>query len=352
VFDGRNVVSKRKQAIIPGFARRYNGRGPHYEVWYGKVDIAPGRALWFRYTTLDGTDQFDENRREASVWAIAFDGDTCTGAKDNYSVDAMAEPNTIIVPQGRDAARFGGHHQVFHLTDNLHLDEANAIGQAGDISWDLSWTDSNRRFSYVPHVLARVGLAKSTYDDCLLDLRVSGTIRCGDTEIEVDAAPGMVGHIQGKRIMGHSWAWSHCNCFDDDPDAAFEGLSVRALLGGRVTPKLSAFVMWVDGRQYTFRNPIGLLLNNSEYGQDHWVFSARSGGVVLTGEARSPSNVALVEYTDTDGSHLWCYNSKLSDLEVRIQDPSHGLDRTLRSSGRAAFEHVNREEPAERPIIE
>jgi hypothetical protein len=332
--------------MTPGFARRYEGQGPHYEVWYGKVDIAPGRALWFRYTTLDGKKQ------EASTWAIFFDGDECTGAKDNFALDQLADPNTILVPKGRKPARFGSHRQVFHLADDLHLDEANALGRAGDISWDLSWTDSGRRFSYVPHALEKIGLAKSTYDDCLLDLRVSGTIRCGDTEVTVDGAPGMVGHIQGKRIIGHSWAWSHCNCFDDDSDAAFEGLSVRALLGSRVTPTLTAFVMWVDGRQYTFRNPIGLLLNNSEYAQDHWAFSARSGKVVLTGEARSPSNVALVEYTDTDGSHLWCYNSKLSDLEVRIQDPARGLDRTLKSTGRAAFEHVNREEPVETPIIQ
>ncbi len=317
--------------MTSGFARRYDGSGPHYEVWYGKVDIAPGRALWFRYTTLDGTV------KQASCWAIYFDGDRCEGAKDNYPLEEIAP--------------FGGQHRGFHLSDDLHLDESGAVGRAGEVSWDLSWTDSGRHFSYMPHVLEKIGLARSTYDDCLLDLRVTGTIRVGDTQIEVDDAPGMVGHIQGKRIMGYNWAWSHCNCFDDAPDAAFEGLSVRALLGSRVSPKLSAFVIWVDGRQYSFRTPVAMLLNNSEYTRDHWVFSARSGDVVLSGEARSPNNVALVEYTDTDGSHLWCYNSKLSDLEVRIQDPSQGLDRTLRSSGRAAFEHVNREQPAEVPLI-
>jgi hypothetical protein len=317
--------------MTPGFARRYDGTGPHYEVWYGKVDIAPGRALWFRYTTLDGKKQ------EASTWAIYFDGEDCVGGKDNYPLEQLAA--------------LDGPHRGFHVSDELHLDDGQAIGRAGEVSWKLRWTDSGRHFSYMPHVLEKIGLAKSTYDDCLLDLRVSGTIEVGDEQIDVDGVPGMVGHIQGKRIMGYNWAWSHCNCFDDDPDAAFEGLSVRALLGGRVSPKLSAFVIWVDGRQYSFRSPMGMLLNNSEYGQDHWVFSARKGDIVLSGEARSPNNVALVEYTDTDGSHLWCYNSKLSDLTVRIQDPSRGLDRILRSSGRAAFEHVNREEPAQEPLI-
>ncbi len=316
--------------MIPGFAPRYKGRGPHYEVWYGKVDIAPGRALWFRYTTLDGAVS------EASTWAIFFDGDACVGAKDDFELGELRRP---------------GDGVAFDLAEDLRLDERGAVGSAGDIGWELSWQDSGRRFSYMPHVLERLGLAKSTYDDCLLDLHVSGAISCGNRRFQLDGVPGMVGHIQGKRIIGHSWAWSHCNCFDDDPDAAFEGLSVRALLGGRVTPKLSAFVAWVDGRQYSFRNPTGLLLNHSEYSRDHWVFHAQNDGVTLTGEARSPMNVALVEYADTDGSHLWCYNSKLSDVEIRIQDPARGLDRTLKSTGRAAFEHVNREIPVAVPLI-
>lgn len=336
--------------MIDGFARRYDGKSPHYEVYYGKVDIAEGRALWFRYTTLDAQTPTGD-LQEASTWAIFFDGEDCQGAKDNYALDDLAAPNTVIVPTGGAPERFAAMRQAFHISDDIHLDERNAIGRAGDISWDLHWEDRGRRFSYMPHVLEKIGLAKSTYDDCLLDLRATGTIRCGDTEVDVDGAPAMVGHIQGKRIMGHSWGWSHCNCFDDDEDAAFEGLSVRALLGSRVTPTLSAFVVWVEGRRYAFRNPIGMLLNDSEYAQDHWNFTARKGDVVLTGEARSPDNVALVEYTDTDGSHLWCYNSKLSDLEIRIQDPARGLDRTLRSTGRAAFEHVNRDEPGEEPII-
>jgi hypothetical protein len=89
--------------------------------------------------------------------------------------------------------------QAFHISDEIHLDEQNAIGRAGDISWDLNWEDSGRRFSYMPHVLEKIGLAKSTYDDCLLDLRATGTIRCGDTEVEVDGAPAMVGHIHVER---------------------------------------------------------------------------------------------------------------------------------------------------------
>lgn len=331
--------------MIPGFAARWQDRRPHYEVWYGKVDIAPERALWFRYTTLDGAVS------QASTWAILFDQGSCRGARDDYDLAELATPNQVIVPERDDAERFASHRQVFHICEDIHLDEQNAVGRAGDIAWDLHWRDRGRRFRYLPHVFERVGLAKSTYDTCMADLRMTGTIRCGEREFHVDGVPGMVAHIQGKRIIGHDWGWSHCNCFDNAEDAVFEGLSLRALMAGRVTPKLSAFVLWLDGQQYTFRSPLGMLLNQSEYSRDRWVFSARNGDVRLSGEARSPDNVALVEYTDTDGSHLWCYNSKLSDLEVRIEDPNRGLDRTLVSSGRAAFEHVNRDAPNSTPLI-
>ncbi|MGM0556398.1 MAG: tocopherol cyclase family protein [Myxococcota bacterium] len=330
--------------MIEGFEKRYDGDGPHYEVWYGKVDIAPERALWFRYTTLDGTV------REAATWAVLFRGDEPVGGRDVHALDSLAPANVVAVPRGHEEGRFLGHPQVFHNAHG-HLDEANAIGEAGGVRWDLRFDDRGRNFRYIPHGLERWGLVGSTYDDCLMDLRVSGTVEYDDEVYEFEGVPGMVGHIQGRRIAGQTWGWSHCNCFDDDEDAAFEGLSARAKVGSLVTPKLSAFVVFVDGHKYTFRTPASLLRADTEFSRHRWDFEAKSRGVTLTGRAWSPDEVALVEYTDTDGSNLWCYNSKLSDLEIRIRDPKRGLDRTLRSTGRAAFEYVTREKPSEEPLV-
>lgn len=331
--------------MIEGFARRYRGHGPHYEVWYGKVDISPDKALWFRYTTLEGVV------RQAATWAIVFDGEDIIGGQDVFGLGEIAPSNCVLYPSGHDRSRFEGHPQVFHIGDRVHLDEANALGRAGEISWDLRWEDSGRQFRYIPHVLETLKLAGSTYDDCLLDVRMTGTIRCGDKTYPVEGVPGMVGHIQGKRNIARDWAWSHCNCFDDDADAAFEGLSARAKLGRFSSPPLTGFVVFVDGRKYPFLSATGVLRAQTDYGEHHWRFETEQDGVRLTGQARSPERVALVEYTDTDGSNLWCYNSKLSDLEIRIQDARYGMDRTLKSTGRAAFEHVTRVEPAEEAII-
>lgn len=331
--------------MIPGFANEYDGRGPHYEVWYGKVDIAPETALWFRYTLLDGMI------REASTWAILFEGGRAWGERNYWAIDALATPNRVIIPEGYGRERFLGHEQVFHV-DDAHLDEANAIGSAGEIEWDLQWADSRRRFKYIPTFIEKTGLVRSCYDSSLMDLRMSGTVRRGDEQSwEIDGRPGMVGHIRGSKIAGDRWAWAHCNNFDEHPNAVFEGLSVNLQMLGTVTPPLSAFVLFYDGRAYPFRTPLSVMQAKSEFGRQDWRFEVESGGASLTGWARAPRNVALVEYDDTDGSKLWCHNSKLADLTLHLEDPEHGIDEKFRATGGSAFEYVTRETPTEEPLI-
>ncbi|MFB6345202.1 MAG: hypothetical protein ABEK50_05430 [bacterium] len=326
--------------MIDGFKRNYSGQSPYYEVWYGKVDIAPEQAFWFRYTLLDGKTQ------EASCWAILFDKGEIVGDREVWDVSDLAVGNQVIIPRTDDIDRFRGQNQVFHLGE-CHLDESNALGFAGPLSWDLSWSNSGRQFRYVPQLLKTLGLAGSTYNSCLFDFSVSGTIQNGDDQYEINNASGMVGHIEGKKIIGNSWGWAHCNNFDNHPDAAFEGLSAQLQLAGTVTPPLSAFVLFLDGEKYTFRSPVSIIRSQSGFNREQWTFKTSSGGVQLEGRAEAPSDVALVEYTDTDDSRLWCYNSKLADLTLTISDESRGLQKELTSSGRSAYEWVTRTPPEE-----
>ena len=47
---------------------RFTGQYPFYEVWYGKLNFDKEKALWFRYTLLNGVKQ------ECAVWVIFFNG--------------------------------------------------------------------------------------------------------------------------------------------------------------------------------------------------------------------------------------------------------------------------------------
>ncbi|MBI3890234.1 MAG: hypothetical protein HY303_01740, partial [Candidatus Wallbacteria bacterium] len=165
----------------------FPGPRPHYETYFGMVDVGPGRALWFRYTLLDGA------RREAATWAVFFDGDRVTQAK-------AARPLEELETGDPGAYRHSGA--------SLHA--AGAEGSAGTIAWELKWEDRGRHFSHVPPLARTLGLAKSSYHCPLADLRVSGRVHVADEEFEVSGVTGMLGHIEGARTA-HGWAWAHCN---------------------------------------------------------------------------------------------------------------------------------------------
>ena len=322
----------------PGFARRYHGAGPFSEEYFGKVDIAPGRALWFRYSILDG------KIREASAWGIMFDRGQIHGARKIWKLDALAPGNAVIIPPGPDAQRYEGLWQVFSIS-GARLDPRNAIGQAGDISWDLRLNSSGRHFSHVPAVLRRLGLISTGYDSCMIDLRVSGTVRIGSELIVVDGATGMVGHIWGRKKRLSAWVWTHCNQFSGAPDVVFEGLSGLVGEESMARGPLTSLVLFTGQKRYRFNDARMLSHPSSQFTSSEWTFRAERKGVVLSGRVALPEHQAVVEYTDTDGSKIWCRNSKMSDLTVRLEDRAAGIDRTFRANGTAAFEFANRFRP-------
>lgn len=329
-------TSLKSSAMSAGFPRTYSGNKPFYEVWYGKIDIAQGKAFWFRYTLLDGV------KHEASVWAILF-RDKITTGKNTFALNTLAPPNCLIIPDHKETARFETQQQVFHLGGN-HLDGANAIGQAGTVSWDLQFADNNWRFEHVPPLMKALKLAKSIYYACFLDLRFSGKINSGAETIILKDRPGMIGHIYGKK-SAHAWAWAHCNNFVGERQVIFEGLSAQIKLGGNVSPPLTSFVFIADNQLYSFSSTVQLFKAQSEFGNGKWTFTAQSNEALLKGEAIAPANIALVEYTDTDNSNLYCWNSKLADLKLEFTLLKTGKTETFVSQGTCAFELVNRNKP-------
>ena len=322
---------------IPGFARDMNAPSPNYNVWFGKIDLAHGSALWFRYTTLSGVKQ------EASTWAILFQEGRIATGKNTWPLDQLAPANSVILPYDGPTERFVGKKQVFHL-GKQHLDEANAIGQAGEVGWNLSFVDHGKRFEFVPTSVKALGVAKSNYYDCFMDLRFSGEITTASGIIKVNHRPGMLGHIHGKQTA-NEWAWAHCNNFEGDEKVIFESLSARIKLGGKITPPLTSTVLFVGEKRYPFCTFKTLLNTHSVFGNGQWEFEARSKQATLKGKVTSPGNVALVEYTDTDDSNLWCHNSKLSDLQLELTDHDTGTIQRFVANGTAAFELVDRDRP-------
>jgi len=137
----------------------------------------------------------------------------------------------------------------------------------------------------------------------------------------------------------------HCNSFEGDQQVVFEGISARIKVGGKESPPLTSTVLYVDDKEYAFSSFKILLATESKFGDGEWEFEAKSAVATLTGKAVAPGKVALVEYTDTDDSNLWCHNSKLANLELELTDHQSKATKKFVAKGTAAFELVDRNRP-------
>ncbi len=306
---------------------RYDGEAPFYEVWYGKVNFGPDRAFWFRYTLLDG------RVREAASWAILFADGGIEGDRTVGRLDALGLPDT--------------GETVYRLDDQV-LTGSGCRGTCGGLEWDLAWTPRREGFLYAPRWMERFGLLGGNYDSCLPDLRVSGAVRAGGESFELENEPGMVGHIYGTSMSGRAWGWIHCNDFEEH-DATFEALAIE--LGGIAGPvsPVAWYILDLPEQRHVFRPPGTLFGAENRLGPEGWSFTVGSGRRTLEGEVRAPGETALVEYTDTDGSHRWCSNSKLASLELTFREGDEG-PRRLRSRTASAFEWVT-VEPPDRSVL-
>ncbi|MBF0106172.1 MAG: hypothetical protein HQM16_12695 [Deltaproteobacteria bacterium] len=339
------TAKENKTVQLPrGLSAKYAGQKPYYEVWYGKIDISPGRAFWFRYTLLNGVTD------EACTWAIVFDQKKIVTGKDIFPLSRLSFPdrgstlhhNSI---KGKDGL------QVLQLGSN-RLDYGHAIGSAGQVSWNFGFEDLKKTFEHIPGIMQVLKIAKSTYTSCILDARFSGQICFHKKEVRFSKAKGMIGHIYGTR-QAHEWAWSHCNSFQNAEGVVFEGITAKVRLGSVMSPPLSSFVVFIGDRCYPFSSIWRLARAPSIYTGGAWDFNTSCNGVKLEGQVRAPSadKSAVVEYTDTDGSSLWCHNSKLSELKLRLCDPQHNLDREFYAKDTAAFEIVVRTPPQKKPDL-
>lgn len=319
----------------------------HQEVWYMKVNCAETRrALWLRFTLLL---RADGSKQVAETWGIFFE------RRDDGRVRKAGVKNTY------DLERFqwDGGEGGFRIAESF-LSDSHTAGEVRNgehtIRWDFQLKEGSRAaFDFVPVSMRRLGLVKNTAVNVLDDLRFSGWSEVDGERYLWDDAPGMQGHLAGPK-NGHSWAWGHCNMFKDETGQPatllFDGLSARARLGsGRATPLLTTLYVRHNGRDYCLNRLRDALRIRARYSPGSWSFSARQGGTSFEGNVFSElDDFAGVTYEDTDGSALYCYNSKVSSMTLDIKAPD-GRAQRFEARGNVAFEFVTRERHPEVPLI-
>lgn len=326
--------------------RESRARKAFQEVWYLKVnDPDANRALWLRLTLLVSANGF---RRVAETWAVHFQR------------SQTREVSKIAWKQSHDLKSFSYGEDGAIRIEGCEFGPARTRGSITSngrtISWDLNlMTGHEASFNLVPESLSRIGLVRNTAVTVAEDLRFSGHVDIDGQRSEWKNAAGMQAHLSGSK-NGHSWVWGHCNLFVDAQGKPvpflFEGLSAKArLLGSLPSPRLSTFFFHYEGQPYRFNSLWDSLRVKSGSSLTDWRFQADRGDLSFRGKAHAEiKDFAGLTYEDTNGSLLYCANSKLSSLEIHVY--RHGkLESTLYSHGTTAFEVVTREKNPYVPIL-
>lgn len=305
------------------------GKKGFYEVWYFKLNQTQGGpAIWFRLTLLANRAG---DKCVAETWAVFFDaqawGAGHVAVKESFPLDIfVATPEKIQI---------GDCYWADHKT-------AGKISSGGhEIRWELDYIPNQGTFDPVPTVLKKLGLSKSVACTPNPNLTFTGCFWVDGKAYSCNASRGMQGHIYGSR-QAHGWAWAHANTTGRTP-FVIEALTAQVKLGGFLkSPKLSALFFEFEGQQYVWNTLGDALAIQSRYTLDGWEFCAKKPDLKLTGKISGRvGDFAGVQYEDTDGSLLYCHNSKVADLELTACR-SDGSQVTLQSNGACAFEVVSR----------
>ncbi|MFP4501649.1 MAG: hypothetical protein ACLFTT_11665 [Candidatus Hydrogenedentota bacterium] len=320
----------------------------HQEVWYLKLnDPEARRALWLRFTLLvraDGT------KRLAEVWAIAFER-TATEVKKVAVKRTRRAEEFVLLPPEEKGFRIG--ECIFAARET-----EGAVGLPGGntIRWRLRFAPARpAAFDFVPPVLKRLRMVRNIAWTVHEDLRFNGLCEVNGTPWEFTDAPGMQGHLAGAR-NGYSWAWGHCNHFHDQEGkpvrAIWDGLSGRGRKGQHgSTMQMSGMYIHYKGTDYAINNLWPALRMPSRFGLTGWRFEARLRERRFVGRVdAAPDEFAGVTYEDTDGSQLYCYNSKISSMALEVYH-NNTLEDVLTARGTVAYEVVTREKRENVPLL-
>ena len=283
-------------------------RGFH-EVWYlTTVDPATGDAFWFRYT-LDCPPQGDV---EIGLWAI--------------TTPKNAPKTGLAVHDKLPLAKFADRttdEKGFRIECGKYFLERNrATGKVGSgekaIEWDLKWVPNGIGFEHVSSLLAAIGVAKSAVNSGNLAIEVEGTIKVGGKPIKVAKWSAHQSHTWGSR-RPEAWAWAHCNAFNEDKTAVFEGVSASVKKLGISLPNATPIFFRFEGEDHTWDGLGEVFSSRTSWSANKWEFEAENQKILLKGTATVvPDKLISMEYAEPDGRPFYVQHATSADLTLEV----------------------------------
>lgn len=323
---------------------RWDGsRSGFYEVYFLKLNDARSRtAVWLRYTLTSPGSGGEAPRAE--LWGIFFD------AADRRRHFALKR--TFAIEQLRfDNNRFALELGPAGLSQGACHGELEDQRRGHRLRWELRFDSAAPPLFHLPHPrLYSAPLPKTKLVSPHVDACFDGWVEADGRRLEIAAAPGQQTHMWGTR-HGLRWCWGHCSAFAEDPTAVWEGLDAQVAVGPLSSPPLKVFFLRHQGRWHRFNRLRQWLTNRSQWEVGRWTFEARSDALRMIGTVDCAlEDLIGVTYTDTDGSPLWCNNTKIADIRIELSDPTGAELGRLTGRGTSALEFVDRRIVPEVPI--
>lgn len=319
---------------------RWDGRSPcHYEVWFLTLNHrASQRGFWFRYTIDSPATSHPDAKPAAQLWAAAFSRaapDRNLGLKASYTTDEISL-------DGRDGFSI--------KIGDAFLSADRAIGTVRDamhaIDWDLRFKPSASTYHHASKTLIRLTRPSSYVCSPNLDTRFSGSVSVDGERIIIDEEPGCQSHLWGRKHVD-DWVWVHSNAFDKNPGTVFEGITARTRRAGRAVPPIQSLYLRHRGEELRFfRLRLGEQWER-KLGMGYWSFAAMNANVYMEGSAQCRLRDMLqAAYLDPDGEPLYCSNSEVANLKIRLFRRTHGVRwrhiETIKAYSSAHLEHASR----------
>ncbi len=308
-------------------ALRWRGQKRFYEVYFLKFNnSSEGWAFWLRFTIRTGIKDMTPLMECWVIFFNATNGNIFCKDSEAISFKDFKNPDRLIG------------------NDNWFLKDGFTYGRfkhSHQIEWEISYDTKNKMgFLYFPYTFMYSGpFPKTKATAPYLNTRFSGYIKIDNKRFEFLNLPGEQEHYWGTQFAD-SWAWAHCNSFEED--ALFLGLCARVKIAGIPTPYLSIYHIELDRKSYDFCSLKNMLFSKNRFHPGEWNFYTKKDSTTLKGTFHvDRKHIVKIEYTDTDGSSLFCYNSKLADAEIEIS--TDGKKKYLIAKQSAAFEVVTRD---------
>jgi hypothetical protein len=310
----------------------------HYEVWFLTFNQrAAKRGFWLRYTLEAPKNASKSFDNRAELWATYFER-------------ATPENNFGIVREFPIAALRSDKDSFNLQIEEAMLSSAEAKGQIANdehsIAWDLRFTPNEATYHHVPRGFGALLRSSSFVCSPNLDTRFTGVVNIDGREIVIENEEGCQTHLWGSKHVDE-WVWVHANAFEKHEGTVFEGLAGRVRRAGKTLPPIQSLFLRHRGQEHQF-----LRLRFAEQWQRNlgigcWSFAAMNTQIYIEGTAQCRLRDMLqAKYVDPDSEPLYCINSEVANLKIRIFRRIHGLRwrhvETISARATAHLEHASR----------